>query len=350
MNEKIAILLITADKNSYVQTKSLLEKCYPENLTLEWIFRHEEALPLMLRNQHDLYLMDYAPSLREQFHPLLLSLEHGCQGPVLLLISEESLTLDNPHLQEQYIPFVSKERLDTVLLKKVIQDAIVINQLRRELQETRTRLLESTDRDRYSLSRRIHEGPLQDLIGMRFYLGIASDIIESDEAKSQLTFVQQSLQSVIDSLRAFCVDLRPPALTPFGLEKAIRAEAGRFHDQHPQVELNLELDHDELRLSDRLRLNLYRIFQHALTNVAQHANATNVRVRFQLKAAEIFLQVSDDGCGFQLPTNWSTWADKGHWGLWEAKERVAALGGHLEVASLPEAGTTITVTVPLESH
>jgi len=350
MNDKIAILLITADKNSYIQTKSLLEQCYPENLALQWIVRHDEALPLMLRNQHDLYLMDYAPSLREQLYPLLLSLEQGCNGPVLWLISEETLTLDNPRQQEQNVPFLSKKQLDTILLKKVIQDTIVINHLRRELHETRTQLLESTDRDRYLLSRRIHEGPLQDLIGMRFYLGIASDIIESDEAKSQLTFVQQSLQSVIDSLRSFCVELRPPALGPFGLEKAIRAEAGRFHDQHPQVELNLELDHDELRLSDRLRLNLYRIFQHALTNVAQHAKAANVRIRFQLKAAEIFLQVSDDGCGFQLPASWSELAHKGRWGLWDSKERVATLGGHLEVASLPEAGTTITVTIPLGSH
>ncbi len=347
MNEEIAILLVTADKHSYVQTKLLLEECYPNHLTLQWIVRHEEALPLMLRNQYDIYLMDYHPALSDRLNPLLLSLEQGCRGPVLLLSSEEKLELEERFTHSRTVDFLYKDCINTDLLKKVIQDAIVINRLRHELHETRQRLLESTDRDRFHLSRRLHEGPLQDLIGMRFYLGIASDIIESVEAKNQLTFVQQSLQSVIDSLRSFCVDLRPPALGPFGLEKAIRAEAGRFHNQYPQVDLNLELDPDELRLSDRLRLNLYRIFQHALANIAQHAKAANVRVRFQFKNAKIFLQISDDGSGFQLPDDWAQFPQKGQWGLWESKERVATLGGQLEVASLPEAGTTVTVTIPL---
>ena len=350
MNEEIAILLITADQPTYVQIKSLLEECYPEQLTLHWIVRHEEALPLMLRNQHDIYLMDYDAALNDRLTPLLMTLDQGCRGPVLLLSSEEKLELAGRFMQSRAVDFLYKERITAVLLKKVIQDAITLNRARHELKEARELLLESTDNDRFLLSRRLHEGPLQDLIGMRFYLGIASDIVESVEAKGQLTFVQQSLQSVIDSLRSFCVDLRPPTLGPFGLEKAIRAEAGRFHNQHPQVELNLELDHDELRLSDRLRLSLYRIFQHALTNIAQHAKAANVRVRFQFKPGELFLQISDDGCGFLLPNDWSEFAQKGRWGLWESKERVATLNGHLEVASLPEAGTTVTVTIPLSTE
>jgi signal transduction histidine kinase len=61
------------------------------------------------------------------------------------------------------------------------------------------------------------------------------------------------------------------------------------------------------------------------------------------------LEIQDDGCGFKVPDHWLDFACQGHWGLLGMAERVEAIGGHFQVASLPGAGTRLQVTVPLTS-
>jgi signal transduction histidine kinase len=105
---------------------------------------------------------------------------------------------------------------------------------------------------------------------------------------------------------------------------------------------------DEQSLAEPVRLALFRIYQAALNNVARHAQAQRVDIRFRFADDEIVLEIQDDGRGFELPERWITLAREGHLGLVGAAERAEAVGGKLDVESAPGKGTCLRVIVPRE--
>ncbi|RPI78271.1 MAG: ATPase, partial [Chloroflexi bacterium] len=98
---------------------------------------------------------------------------------------------------------------------------------------------------------------------------------------------------------------------------------------------------------EHMRLALYRIYQHAVSNVIRHAAARNLHITFDFDSTQVMLEIRDDGCGFSLPSRWIDLAREGHLGLIGTAERAEAIGGQLNITSAPGKGTTILVTVPL---
>lgn len=362
MTEHIAILVVDEDKQHYEDTVELLQGCLPDPLYLSRSSSNQEALQAMVANQHDLYLVACPVNQSESLALIKQSRIKGCQRPIILLHNRAQAVVEGDLAELVAITQLYTDELTPVILHEAIRTALDTTQINQMDREIQTILMDSYEQIQARLSHRLHEGPLQDLIGMRFYLGIASDVVESAEAKQQLAFVQQNLQGVIDSLRSFCVELRPPALGPFGLEKAIRAEIGRFRQRYPDVDVIADLDSDELLLSERIRLVLYRIFQQALLNVAQHAKASQIRIKLKLATATVHLQIQDNGCGFILPDTWTTFASDGRFGLLDAEQRTLNVGGEFQVQSTmhhrsagtaeavadSSTGTLLSVTVPVE--
>lgn len=233
-------------------------------------------------------------------------------------------------------------------------------------------LAAARERDRLKLANALHDGPLQDLIGARFLLGALA-------ADGSAAEIQESLQSVIQEVRALCSHLKPPALGPFGLEKAIRAhiqtlssqesgisqESGQSQAPGPEVILELEVDNPQL--PEWARLALFRIFQAAVSNVVKHAQASQMWVRLhvdkdqdkaQNKAqnkeqnteqhkGHLRLTIADDGQGFEVPSSWLEFARTDRFGLLMMQERVDALQGRMVVQSTPGSGTRVMVQVPV---
>jgi signal transduction histidine kinase len=92
---------------------------------------------------------------------------------------------------------------------------------------------------------------------------------------------------------------------------------------------------------------VYRMVQEALTNVIRHAAATNVSVRVHADKATLRCSVEDDGTGFDVRT--TVVAPGAGLGLLGMRERIAAVGGTLQIASFPGAGTKLFATIPLET-
>ena len=135
------------------------------------------------------------------------------------------------------------------------------------------------------------------------------------------------MQEVIQKLRVICGDLRPPALAPFGLERAIRSHAERFEESHPELRVSLELTPDGQTLPDAMRLALYRVYQESMNNIAKHAEARQVHVRLALDEARVALEIRDDGRGFVLPERWIELGRQEHYGLLGISERRTRSGG-----------------------
>ena len=166
------------------------------------------------------------------------------------------------------------------------------------------------------------------------------------ELKDALAEVKEHIQGVLQDLRATAKELRPPTLFNFGLENAIRSHANDILEKHPNLNIHLSLAHDRQMLPEKVRLALFRIFQQSLANVIRHAKATEVHVRFSFDAEEVRLEITDNGKGFEVPSNWIDFVRQGHYGLAGAAERANALGGVLKVQSKPGNSTTIQVVIP----
>ncbi len=215
-----------------------------------------------------------------------------------------------------------------------------------ELAEIQRRLSDSVENERLHLSQELHDGPLQDLQAMTYQIALLESYIQDAEGAEELEGLTGEVKRVAQALRTICGELRPPALTPFGLEKAVRSHAEHFREQNPTVELKLDLMDDNTLLSERVRLALFRIYQQAIANIVRHSNATQVTIRFMFDRQKIQLQVEDNGRGFQLPDRWIELARQGHFGLVGAIERAESVGGNLQIKSRPGKGTLISVSVP----
>ncbi len=233
--------------------------------------------------------------------------------------------------------------------------------LREGEREARARLLEVREKERVRLARELHDGPVQDLYGVRLQLKALAGSGAAEGSGERLRASLETLRSAGDELRALCRDLRPPALAPRGLAAAIRSHARLVEDRHPELAIELSLTPDGQALPELVRLGLYRVFQESLNNAARHAGARNVRVRFELDAERALLEVEDDGRGFDVPERWVDLARRGHLGLLGIAERVDALGGELAIVSSPLGqprpgsgrpgrGTRIRVAVPRGTH
>ncbi|MEJ2599779.1 MAG: hypothetical protein P8Z00_15705 [Anaerolineales bacterium] len=219
-----------------------------------------------------------------------------------------------------------------------------INLLESELVELQRVLMEAREIDRVKLGQILHDGPVQELYGLLFSLKAISDEL-SPTIRASIDELQSGLQNVVRELMDVCGELRPPTLRPFGLAKTIRSHAETFQSLHPELHIGVELTPDK-DLPENIRIALFRIYQEALMNVLQHAHATHVMVRFGINAEEVFLEIQDDGEGFQLPEDWIQMVHQGCLGIADSMERAFSNEGAFHVNSAPGSGTTVRVEIP----
>ncbi len=228
----------------------------------------------------------------------------------------------------------------------MVEDITGRKQIEVELEEVRHRLMRSRENERLRLAQELHDGPLQEIIALSFQIQTLDGAIIDQEDLEQIHSMQHTLEELATRLRSIAGELRPPALAPFGLEKAIESHAEVFQKQHPELTLKLRLTRDGQSLPEDLRLALFRIYQESLNNILKHSSASSVWVRFFSDEERAVLEVQDNGKGFVVPHRWLALARGNHMGLIGSRERAEALGGKLEIESSPGKGTLIRAIVP----
>ena len=117
-------------------------------------------------------------------------------------------------------------------------------------------------------------------------------------------------------------------------------------ERYPEISVNLALGRPAQRLPQEYETVLFRVTQEALTNVARHAQATQVEVDLSCQPHQVRLRISDNGIGFDETTQ--QLRREGGWGLVGIRERVALVAGQCSIESRRGAGTCITVEIPLQ--
>jgi PAS domain S-box-containing protein len=215
-----------------------------------------------------------------------------------------------------------------------------------QLAELHRGLLQGQEKERQHLASEIHDGPLQELVGLSFELTALRYALTDEHQQTHVAAIVARLEQTGRHLRHVAMTLRPPVLI-FGLVPAIRQCIEEFRHQHPDQVVELTLDGESTTIPEATTLALYRICGQSLDNIARHAHATHVWVRLRAKPTQIVLEIEDNGNGFVVPDSWTEFIRQHHLGVADMSERAHALGGRLAVDSQPGRGTRVIVTVPL---
>jgi PAS domain S-box-containing protein len=156
------------------------------------------------------------------------------------------------------------------------------------------------------------------------------------------------LRDILQSLRRFSQDLRPPMLDDLGLLATLRWLSSEMKEHH-NLQVDLKVSGIEQRLPRDVEFTLFRIVQEALRNVEKHAQATRAIVMVEFTADKMTVAIHDNGKGFRLSTNSGDLIRKGKLGLAGMAERANLIDGELKITAAPGQGTTVTVEVSLQS-
>jgi len=205
-----------------------------------------------------------------------------------------------------------------------------------DLRASRQRLVAAQDETRRRLERNIHDGAQQDLVALAIKLKLAGITVDEDpaEAKQMIGELQADAAGALENLRDLARGIYPPLLADLGLVAALNAQANKS-----PVPVAVEADGIG-RFGQDTEAAVYFCCLEALQNIAKYAQASSVRICLQAQNGTLRLTVSDDGIGYD-----ARHAPMGS-GLRNMSDRLAALGGRLEIQSAPRQGTTITAELP----
>jgi PAS domain S-box-containing protein len=195
--------------------------------------------------------------------------------------------------------------------------------------------------ERQRLARELHDSVSQVLYSIGLAGHTALTLLEQDPGRAvePMGYVLSLAEAGLAEMRALIFELRPDSLEKDGLVVALTRQAAALGARH-ELEVETELG-EEPDVALEAKEALYRIAREALNNVIKHAEASRVILRLQAGPHEAMLEVQDDGIGFDPEGEFP-----GRMGLGSMRERVAELGGTLEVDSGAGQGTCIRVRVP----
>ena len=195
-------------------------------------------------------------------------------------------------------------------------------------------------------SRELHDDLGQTLTALKIDLAVLkNEGICNDEMKNKIDAMQNLLSEGIQSVHSLCRRLRPGALDDLGLGEAL---SGMIDDwkQRNRVECKLYVDINKEALSDGVKMAVFRAVQEALTNVSRHACGSPVEINLVADEQTLNFSITDHGCGIETGAE-----DKlTSFGLLGMRERLEALGGELQIKSVPGKGTRLEGCIPLTAQ
>ncbi len=206
--------------------------------------------------------------------------------------------------------------------------------------------IDSAEQERSRWARELHDETLQALAVLRMRLSSALREESPDELHETGQVAVEQIDEEIVKLRRLITELRPASLDTIGLEAALQALA----EQHQQagdlrVECEFELPREEdARPTPVLETAVYRLVQEALNNVSKHSMARRAELTVRARRGSIEIEITDNGVGFE-----PNLVREG-FGLVGMRERVALLGGSLDISSTRGSGTRVQAEIPLATR
>ena len=257
------------------------------------------------------------------------------------------------HFSWMVTPFPDEERMYAVA-----RDITEHKQAERELQNYQlrlktlaTQLTITEEKERRTIAADLHDHVGQWLALARMQL---DDILETNSEKEKNNLVKaisDTLLSALGKTRSLIFELSSPALNELGLSAAtsewLDEQIAKKHGLQTEFVDNISTKYRNA-LDDSVWALLFRNLRELLTNVVKHAQANKVWVHFEEETNGLKIIVEDDGVGFDLEAIDKLAEKTRHYGLFSIRERMADLGGSLEIETSPGEGCRVALNVPLE--
>lgn len=240
-------------------------------------------------------------------------------------------------------------------LFKAVGDQAVIAlqnaQLYQHLEAEKQRLIEADEEARKELARDLHDGPTQSIAAIAMRMGIVRAMIDQDpeRAKEELVKVEALAKRTSNEIRSMLFTLRPLVLETQGLGVAVEALLRRYSESDG-IEMRLVGAEYGNLLNKAAQVVAFTVIEEALNNARKYSRAGLIEVRFR-QADDLWVaSIHDNGVGFDTYDVARDYSTRGSLGMVNMRERADRIDGSLRVESSPDAGTTVTLVVPLDKH
>jgi PAS domain S-box-containing protein len=220
-------------------------------------------------------------------------------------------------------------------------------QMTERMQELSRRLVHAQEQARHHLARELHELTSPNLAALRLNLVLLAKATLADRGSEdfadRVADTRALIEDTTSSIREICRELHSSVLEGGGMLGVVQNYVQHFV-RRTGLQVEVHCSHEETHLPPAIALPLFRILQEALTNCAKHADARRVDLRLQLQSLPIFLEVQDDGVGFDRNER-SAVPRSGGLGLMNMRETAEFVGGTLTLRSRSGEGTTVRVEI-----
>ncbi len=200
------------------------------------------------------------------------------------------------------------------------------------------------EQERKDMAREIHDeiGHALTSLKLDMNLLIKKRFMREEMLISRLNDMMKHIEQTIKTVQQISAQLRPSILDHFGLIAALEWQAKEFQRQ-TTIRCKYSLPDEDVEIPENKTIAIFRIFQEVLTNIARHSQATRVDINMTIENNILELQVSDNGIGIKKeyinsPTSL---------GLIGMQERAKLIGGRLNLSSVINVGTTISLNVAI---
>ena len=209
------------------------------------------------------------------------------------------------------------------------------------------RILSAQEGERVRISRELHDDTGQALTLLLVRLQIIEGLTAEPEVQRELAELRELVGSALDGVRRLAMDLGPSVLEDLGLCSALEWLADRVKGEAGlRIDLHLACACEEV--PHEVAVAVFRVAQEALTNIVRHAGATRAELAVSSDTRQFTLTVTDDGMGFDVAAARSD--PVGSIGIFGMEERLALVGGALDIESTERKGTRVTARVPIREE
>ncbi len=219
---------------------------------------------------------------------------------------------------------------------------VALRESHERLHSLSRQLLGVQEAERRHIARELHDEIGQSLTGLKLLLAMGARL-PSDAARVKMNESLTLVDTLMDKVHGLSLDLRPTMLDDLGLLPALLSHFERYT---AQAGVCVTFEHNGLnrRFAPEVETAAYRIVQEALTNVARHAQVSQAAVRVWVDQSGLYVQIEDQGPGFDAEAVLAAHASSGLAGM---RERAVLLGGELSVMSAPGTGTQVLAELPV---
>jgi len=277
---------------------------------------------------------DELAELASQFNQMVIQLEATTVSKALLEASAAKLQQSVGDLRRE---IAEREQAEGQLRKS-----------REQLRALSAHLQSVREEERTRIAREIHDelgqlltGMIIDLSWLEEKLSAANGATPSPTLVGKVRSLLQFADTTVDTVRRIATELRTGLLDDFGLMAAVEWQTQDFQ-RRTGIKCDLVINLDGTDLDPAYSTAVFRIFQEALTNVARHAEASNVSIVLEKNEGQLILQVEDNGKGVTEDVLSNTLS----LGVVGMRERALILGGEVEIRGVRGTGTRVTARIP----